>query len=369
MTINYGSLGMSYLDPSQLPAMLTLEESNIPVPYADSVGIATIAIGVNLTVLGNMALVLDQLGVFSTYIGQLNATRQAAGSAPLTTAESKIIYQDIVNDFESVIKSNSIMHDSQAGTGNSTSEQALQDALNSKLQDYGVTSQFQIDTNQATTITNEIILGYSIGPYVSNGMQSDLDQLLIKGGVSSISHDSPEYEALMSMFYNSTPTYSKTSGQIVKDNLIGPKLLNALATGNRAEAWYQIRYQTNSAGWNEINQGLTPNALGGAGLAKRRYIESQMFGLYDNPNSVSTAEAVSVYQMLQQHRNDILSYEAEYGVNPDGTLGNRDMIAAANHNYWGRSPIENIHHPSPVSPMQRKRNHIDVELTARFSSI
>jgi hypothetical protein len=33
MTINYGSLGMSYLDPSQLPAMLTLEESNIPVPY------------------------------------------------------------------------------------------------------------------------------------------------------------------------------------------------------------------------------------------------------------------------------------------------------------------------------------------------
>jgi len=86
MTINYGSLGMSYLDPSQLPAMLIAEEDNIPLPYADSAipAKATIGIGVNLTVPGNMALVLDQLGVFSTYIGQLNASRLAAGSPPLT---------------------------------------------------------------------------------------------------------------------------------------------------------------------------------------------------------------------------------------------------------------------------------------------
>ncbi|HUX65824.1 MAG TPA: hypothetical protein VMV42_01630, partial [archaeon] len=114
--------------------------------------------------------------------------------------------------------------------------------------------------------------------------------------------------------------------------LLGSGLGSAIASGNRAEAWYQIRYQSNKGGWAEINLGLTPNSppYYGAGLAKRRYIESQVFGLYDNPSSVSLAEAQNAYLMLQAHRTDMLRYEAKYGVSPDGTLGQRDMITEAN---------------------------------------
>ena len=75
MTIITHNLGMSYLDDSQLIAELIHFEANIPVPYADSKGIASIGIGVNLRANGDnyLALVLDQLGVFTTYIGQVNA--------------------------------------------------------------------------------------------------------------------------------------------------------------------------------------------------------------------------------------------------------------------------------------------------------
>ena len=57
--------GISYLDANQLPALLGQEEDNVAIPYADSLGIATIGIGVNLRVSKYMALVLDQLDVFS----------------------------------------------------------------------------------------------------------------------------------------------------------------------------------------------------------------------------------------------------------------------------------------------------------------
>lgn len=65
MTIKTHDLGMSYLDDTQFIAELIKHEANIPVPYADSKGIATIGIGANLKIRDYMALVLDQLGVFT----------------------------------------------------------------------------------------------------------------------------------------------------------------------------------------------------------------------------------------------------------------------------------------------------------------
>ena len=64
-------------------------------------------------------------------------------------------------------------------------------------------------------------------------------------------------------------------------DLIGPGLSKALWNDDRAEAWYQIRHDSNAEGWREIKGNLPMNSQGGAGLAKRRYIEAQMFGLYE----------------------------------------------------------------------------------------
>ena len=56
---NSQSLGESYLSADQLPHMLTVEESDILLPYSDSQGNPTVGIGVNLTVPDNMALETD----------------------------------------------------------------------------------------------------------------------------------------------------------------------------------------------------------------------------------------------------------------------------------------------------------------------
>ena len=86
MTISTHNLatGVSYLDATQLTALLTQLEFYVDVPYADSTdpakAKATIGIGVNLMVQDAsggypyLALVLDQLGVFSA-MPQINASR------------------------------------------------------------------------------------------------------------------------------------------------------------------------------------------------------------------------------------------------------------------------------------------------------
>ncbi len=70
--------------------------------------------------------------------------------------------------------------------------------------------------------------------------------------------------------------------------LLGPSLLNALNNINdsalaRAEAWYQIRY-------NSGNQ------------YKRRIIESELFGLYADVSNVGVVDAIAAYRTYTLHR-------------------------------------------------------------------
>ncbi|WP_368299424.1 calcium-binding protein [Kluyvera sichuanensis] len=104
--------------------------------------------------------------------------------------------------------------------------------------------------------------------------------------------------------------------------LVGPRLREAIDTGNRAAAWYEIRYNSN-----DPDQTVRP------GIAKRRFMESQIFGLYDNPKNVSMAEAENIFRTLQKNRDKILSYETEFGHAPDITTPTQNKIAAANKDY------------------------------------
>lgn len=114
--------------------------------------------------------------------------------------------------------------------------------------------------------------------------------------------------------------------------LIGPSLTRALDSDDRAEAWFEIRYNSNKLGKTFINTGQAPQNGSDAGTAKRRFVESELFGLYRNPGSVSEAEAQSIYRTLQLHRDYILEYEAAYGEHPYlGTSASRgDMVSQAN---------------------------------------
>jgi hypothetical protein len=284
--------GVSYMDDSQLMGVLVANEDRIPLPYADSNHLATIGIGVNLTLGSNMALVLDQLGVFTTYIAQLDSARTAAGLPAATTAQVNQIYRDIVSDFEATVASFPIVGNGVPGT--SPSEIALQTALNTKLSAYlGQVASFSVTAPQANTIAREIILGYQIGPYIDNGKQSRLDANIGNTTThTTIAHDSKEYEALMSLFYG-PETLVGSNGNLAKD----------LIKGDRASAWFEIRYRSN--GGNDH------------GIANRRYRESDLFGLYGDPNAIgydAVTEAKDIYRMFSvpQQRAKILKYESDF---------------------------------------------------------
>ncbi len=108
-----------------------------------------------------------------------------------------------------------------------------------------------------------------------------------------------ELVAITSLFYNGP-------------KLVGKGLINALADGNRAEAWFQIRY-----GWDD-NDPSNNN-----GWAKRHYMESTVFGLYEKTPSDPVAEAKDIYRMFTLHRDEMLKRENTYG----------GMVANANGDY------------------------------------
>jgi GH24 family phage-related lysozyme (muramidase) len=99
-------------------------------------------------------------------------------------------------------------------------------------------------------------------------------------------------------------------------------VLDAIEQGNRAEAWYQLRYNC----WGSATEFE-------AGLRKRRYMEAEVLGLYDDPNHVTPEEAQSVFQMVTLHRDDIQAVERRFGETLTGQAGARDMLALANRDY------------------------------------
>ena len=122
--------------------------------------------------------------------------------------------------------------------------------------------------------------------------------------------------------------------------LVGKNLINAIWDGNRAEAWYEIRYNSNRLAWAQINGTASANDLAAIqrgedkGLAKRRFYEAELFGLYNTGDTTSDlAEATQTYKMFTTHRVEILQYEAAYG-NVNSQPGSRgDWIAKANSDY------------------------------------
>src|SRR5579872_2581111 len=88
----------------------------------------------------------------------------------------------------------------------------------------------------------------------------------------------PQYESVVNSrvpgIPNSAERVALVSLAFNSPSLIGSNLVAAINSDNRAAAWYEIRYNSNS------NSGAAAS-----GVAKRRYYESQVFGLFDTSNS------------------------------------------------------------------------------------
>lgn len=99
-------------------------------------------------------------------------------------------------------------------------------------------------------------------------------------------------------------------------------LVAAIEDGERAEAWYQLRY--NCWGSRSDMEG---------GLRKRRFAEAEVFGLYSDRGAVSVEEAVAVYEMYRNHYAEIDRVERAFGVKVNGVEAQPDRIAQANRDY------------------------------------
>ena len=126
-----------------------------------------------------------------------------------------------------------------------------------------------------------------------------------------------EYVAIMSMYYNG-------------EGLLRSKkrlLVNALINDNRAEAWYEIRYESN----------LAHNST----LADRRYRESDLFGIYDNGDWTEN-EAKEIMRMYTKHQVAIEAYELQHA--PSNPI-EFEVLSAKNNlieTYGRGNPIDEV---------------------------
>jgi Ca2+-binding RTX toxin-like protein len=131
------------------------------------------------------------------------------------------------------------------------------------------------------------------------------------GGHSQLDN-SKERIAVLSLIYTMVdPDGTKIANKI-------PSTRAAIINDNRAEAWYQIRYNSN------------PNGI----HATRRYQEANLFGLYDTDfSNVKEAEAKEIMRMYTIHETKITSYEGQYS-RPAGVPSiNDDKGIGASKNY------------------------------------
>ncbi len=300
MTIQCRTLPENYLADDQLPALLRKFEGDVPVPYADSKGIATIGIGFNIRENQNyLALVLQELGVFAASDAQ-DLQRRATGNLPAESeAERNDRYKTVLSRFVNIVEANPITADRTAEPGNSPSEISLKTELDQELGRYsnwGSATSFSLDSQTQTLhILRQIVEGFVIGPdldgdgagqfLIDSGKQTRLDARLA-GALDAtrvpyavnVPHDTYEYVALMSLFFNVEGRQVRP-GRFTSDALVGNGLLSALSKGNRAEAWYEVRYNSNGG------SSRSP------GVARRRYAESQILGLFNDDSNVGLDEA------------------------------------------------------------------------------
>jgi GH24 family phage-related lysozyme (muramidase) len=141
---------------------------------------------------------------------------------------------------------------------------------------------------------------------------------------------SDERVAMVSLAYNRGP--GALNG-ITNANVPEHPILDAVRSQDRAEAWFQLRY--NCWGSDPLNAQFPHQNSNEGGLRKRRFAEAQVLGLYDDPDNVTPDEARSVYRMFQLHRDEIERVERDFGVTVEGQAAARNRVAEANRDYPG----------------------------------
>jgi len=261
--INTQNLSQDDYENLRFELLNQLETSNdinsLLNPILDSVGIPTIGIGLNLRDSNSQSIVFETFGIDP--------------ENPVDAPFAEQLIEVIESPFE----------DGQ--------EDELQVALDAVMSERA-----EVLENDRTTFAfsdrNEAIEAF-------NERVDSVDELIIDTTVPGISN-SLERATLVSLAFNGGT------------GLVGPNLRAAIASGDRAEAWYEIRY----------NSGIS--------LLSRRFVESEIFGLYDDSSPSSDfrpteANALLAARMFTRHEVDILEDDLNT-ASFDIANGNLDAI-------------------------------------------
>lgn len=126
--------------------------------------------------------------------------------------------------------------------------------------------------------------------------------------------DSRERVALVSLAWN---------------NVVKPgdsqNLRQAIQNGDRAEAWYEIRYSSNSA---------SQAANIRDGIAKRRYYEADTFGLFDEETPDNDLDAKGAFRTYTRHRVQIDAYDAQFGAQVAAAISDYNTSIVRTREDW-----------------------------------
>ncbi len=267
---------------SSVRTVLTAEETfdhKTPdaTPYGDSVNHATIGIGVDLTVVGNFNAVLSELGIF------LNNTSLSAADMAL---ENKYYYK-----LKEVLVNTDWVSDTSSA---SSKNGALIKKLNYQLSARAA-QKYMISLYGGGAIPTALALTADEANDVFDRIRPNYDKVVDKF-LSGFPRTSREYLALESLAWNAPA-------------LLGPSLKADINAGDRAEAWYEIRYNSGP-------------------VSARRDFESDLFGLYDQGKdttaTITASLAEATFEMVAHHHADIFS--------SDGVLAD-SYVSSANKSY------------------------------------
>ncbi len=266
--------------------------------HDDGRHIPTIGIGFNVTQDFVRDAVLDHFSV------QANEGSYDL-SGVITNGGTAVNYRDAVEDIIDAFNY-------QAGQGvpndgNLTSFAELQSALDDLMAAWAADQTVTLPVNPRSTFSfltpQEVVDTFDTITPVFDQLIADFNTHDNIGGITA---NSREKAALFSLTYNSPTNPSTHPTRPLLPVLLGEKLGDALRVGDRAEAWFEIRYNSNLTGED--------------GVAKRRILESHVFGLYDelqpdaNFRVSIEADALSVFRMLNKHESKILAYETTHGA-------------------------------------------------------
>lgn len=302
---SFTNLLYNFLIPLEAPT-LTERLTLTPVIGAQGQSDLTIGVGFDLRAGGTVVQtkVFEALGFSETVVTLIEAGQPLDTSDP-NYSEEKIEYGYLKQ----------LISDIKLGTTAAAAD--MNNVMQERYQTYETNAAYQtfVDGTAQSGVSQHSLFSFASDAEVY-GVFQQLWSQYYEPQILNIFPDlkgtdfqgSREEEVLADLIWNGGP------------GLLGPGLQSAINTGNRAEAWFQIRYLSNASG----------NTV----AAERRYYDAQTFGLFDDPSAPTADEALQAYQMLSAHRSTIIQYELAFGTNPYSALSDMAAGEIAKANSW-----------------------------------